>query len=498
MKDALSIVKEINIKDFFNQKTCSILFFCFAVLYLSFGLFLTYFSDIINSLNYDLIYSIDSGAAYWQLYIHDRFAAMKHPTIHILINPFIFLFKNFINNPKLVAVFLQSILQSFTVVIIYKIIFFLTSKKDISLLLTLMYGFSYTVLLLTSFTEVYVFAALGQVLFLSYFFHCYNNIEDKLELKETIILILLSVIGYGINLINIASCGIFILFLLCKTYKKQWKKIIAETLKIASIIALLILILLQCQTYVFNIKHRTSGVGHVRIGYEKGKILTTLKGTYVEPLYSLKSAPTSEINEFEKQDGTQVYLPRYLTLDKQNIVRYFPAIIIFLLPLGFYIKNNKKYNNRIIINLLLFIVGLYTFFNYSFYSYECALFALNYFPFLIILLGLLYDNFNPKIRNTIIGSFLIYEISINICNLFKIHNFLLNYDTPVHSYLFCIFVSVIIIGMLSGAVKLFKNIFLKQANNIVINDSYAFGLTLYWAFIVLYFIVGCMYRFVSA
>ena len=485
------------IRTFILENLTGTVFWSFLTIYLSFGLFLTYFSNIITDLNYDLVYSLDSGAAYWQIYINDRFAAMKHPIIHILINPYIFLLKSFITDPKLLVVLIQSALQSFTAVFIYKILWGLTNKKDLSLLFTILYGFSYTVLLLTSFPEVYVFAAMGQVLFLSYFLHCYNNIKDKLELKNTIILILLSVIGYGINLINIVSCGIFTLCLLCKTYKKHLKKIITETLKIASIIALLILILLQCQTYVFNIKHRTSGVGHVRLGYETGKIMTTIKGTYIEPLYALKSATTKEFNEFEKQDGSLIYLPRHLSINDQNPVRFIPAFFIFFIPLIFYIKNNKQYNKRIIINLLLGIIGLYTVFNYSFYSYECALFALNYFPFLIILLGLLYENINPIFRNSIIGIFLSFEIFINILNLFKVHNFLLNYDTIVHSYKFCFLISVTVVGLSFYLVKLFKRIFTLQNNRLIINDSYSFGMSVYWAIIVLYFIVGCLGRFIS-
>lgn len=487
----------VKIKTYISENLTGILFWFFLTVYLSFGLFLTYFANVITDLNYDMVYSLDSGAAFWQIFINDRFAAMKHPNIHILLNPFIFLLKGFIANPKLLVIIIQSVLQSFTVVFIYKIILGLTNKKDLSFLFTLLYGFSYTVLLLTSFPEVYVFAAFGQVLFLSYFLHCYNNIKDKLELKNTIILILLSVIGYGINLINIVSCGIFTLFLLCKAYKKQWKKIIAETLKIASIIALLILILLQCQSYVFNIKHRTSGVGHVRLGYENGKIMTTIKGTYIEPLYALKSAPTKELNEYEKQDGSLVYLPRYVSLNNQNPIRFIPAFLIFFIPLVFYIKNNKQYDNRIIINLLLGIVALYTFFNYSFYSFECALFALNYFPFLIILLGLLYEKINPILRNSAIGTFLFFEIFINIFNLFQVHKFLLNYDPIVHSYKFCFLISVIIIGLSFYALKMFKRVFALQKNQLILDDSYSFGLTIYWAIIVLYFVIGCLARLIS-
>ena len=282
------------IKSNIINNTSIIIFFLFVLIYFSFGLFLSYYSHLVTDLNYDIIYSIDSGATFWQLFINDRIAAMKHPLIHILLNPIIFLLKEYISNPKLLSVIMQSILQSFVVVCIYKILFTLTDKKGLSVLFALLYGFSYTVLLLTTFTDVYVYAAFGQILFLSYFLHCYKKPDNKLNFTNKIILVILSVIGYGINLINIVSCGIFIIILLFKEHKKQWKLIVKDIIKIAATIAISIGILLICQNFVFNIIDRTSGVGHVRLGYEKGKIMNTLKGTYVEPLYALKSSATIE------------------------------------------------------------------------------------------------------------------------------------------------------------------------------------------------------------
>ena len=146
----------------------------------------------------------------------------------------------------------------------------------------------------------------------------------------------------------------------------------------------------------------------------------------------------------------------------------------------------------------MLLMGLYTFFNYSFYSFECALFALNYFPFLIILLGLLYENIKFKgFRNYIISLFLIYEIAINIYNLFEIHKFLSNYETLEHSYIFCALISVITVFFAFVFICLLKNIPEFQNNKFCIKAPYSLGLSIYSAIVIFYIIFGCVTRLIT-
>ena len=494
---SLDIIRTISLKELFSKKLYLVLFCLFFFMYLSLGLFIVYYSDIITDLNFDLVHSIDSGAAYWQLYLNDHVAARKHPLIHVFLNPVIFMLKEFFRNPKLLEIVLQSLLQSTAVCLVCRILFNLTNKMSLSVLFSLVYGLSYTAILFAIFPDVYAFAAVGQILFFSYFIYCYFRVENKLDFKNAVVLIFLSVMGYGINLINIASCGIFIIFLLFRCYKNQYKKIFLEVLKFASIIAISILILFQLQNFVFSIQGRTSGVGHVRLGYTEGKISEVIKGTYIEPLYALKSGQTSELIEYEKHDGSIVYHPRYVTLDNQSFARCCPALIFFLFPLIFYFKNCKKYKNKAIINLLLSIVALYTLFNYSFYSEECALFALNFFPFYIILLGLIYEQIKPLIVNSLVGIFLVYAVFLNISNLFGIHEFLLNYDAAKHSFLFCSFVAAIFICIGYFIFTLFKKINIKNKVSISVTDPYLFGVLVYASIMTIFIAARCLYRIVS-
>ena len=491
------IIRAVNLKDILHKNIYTVLFCSFFFLYLSLGLFIVYYSGVITDLNFDLVHSIDSGAAYWQLYLNDHIAARKHPLIHVFLNPIIFMLKEFFRDPKLLEIVLQSLLQSTVICFVYKILFKLTNRMSLSLLFSLVYGFSYTAILFAIFPDVYAFAATGQILFFSYFIYCYFNAKNKLDFKNFLVLVFLSVMGYGINLINIASCGIFIIFLLFKYYNRQYKKIFIEVLKFASIIAVLILILFQLQNFTFSIQGRTSGVGHVRLGYTEGKISEVIKGTYIEPLYALKSGQSQELNEYEKHDGSVVYLPRYITLENQSFARCFPALIFFLFPFVFYLKNYKKYKNRAIINLLLSIVALYTLFNYSFYSEECALFALNFFPFFVILLGLIYEHIKPLVVNCLVGIFLIYAVFLNVFNLFDIHKFLLNYDAAGHSFLFCVLIAAIFVCACCFVFVLLKKIYDKNQFFKSVKDPYLHWVLMYASIITIFIASRCLYRIVS-
>ena len=160
-------------------------------------------------------------------------------------------------------------------------------------------------------------------------------------------------------------------------------------------------------------------------------------------------------------------------------------------------KNYKKYKNRAIINLLLSIVALYTLFNYSFYSEECALFALNFFPFFVILLGLIYEHIKPLVVNCLVGIFLIYAVFLNVFNLFDIHKFLLNYDAAGHSFLFCVLIAAIFVCACCFVFVLLKKIYDKNQFFKSVKDPYLHWVLMYASIITIFIASRCLYRIVS-
>lgn len=477
-----------NKKAIILKNTCTPLFFIFLFVYLSFSLFDFYFCDFVTSINHDVIYGLDIGAEFWCMYLKQNTPVLKHHFVQIFTYPIILLFKSFLMNPRLVAAILHPIIQSTVVCFIYKILLNLSNDKKLSLLFAILYGFSYAALLFSIFGDVYVWAGLSQTIFLCYFLHCYRNNLEKLEIKNIIILSFLSVLSYGINLINIVSCAILILFLVFKIYKKDWKKILANIAKITIIIGMIIAIFIQLQSYSLDYQKRRMGAKHLRFGYKNEKIVNTISGSLIEPFYALKSGKSNELYSQKNQDGTIVQIHRYISLKKQSPVRYLPAVCILLFPLIFYFRNSKKYKDRAIINLFLSVVGLYTLFNYPFYSYECALFALNYFPILIVTLGMLYKNVRPILRNLIIGLFIIYEMIINFKNLFKIHNFLIDASPDHHTFLTCLTMSATFTGLVALIYFASKYFVSKNNDAFLIKDSYLFWLFIYLLLVATYLI----------
>ncbi len=480
----------VKIKKYFFQNIEISLFLLFLFVYIFFGLFNFYFSNTVTDVSTDLIYSIDTGKVFWHLYLNDKFMSIKHPFIHFFTYPIILIFKIFFVNPKIVAVILQSLIQSFVVYLISKILIVLTDNKNIALIFGLIFGFSYTALLFAIYTDVYVWAGLTQMLFLYYIIKLYKNGNTKLNLKNIIILSVLTVFCYGINKINIVSCGILILFLLYITYKNR-QKIFLDFVKISLTISCLLVLIINFQNLVFNkySEDVAKGVQIIEFIYRNGKITETITGSLVEPFYALKSEVSSSVYMRKDRNNNILYINRWMLSPKQNSISYFPALLLLFIALINYNNNIKKYRHENLVNVLLFISWLYVFFNYSFYSFECTTFALNYFPYLIVLLGLIFNEIKSLYKYILLVLFLIFEVFINMYNLFMIHKFLNKLDYIPISFSSCTLYSACAVFFLYVTYNILKIVFKKNKFFIDIKDNYCFYISIYLSFLAIFSIL---------
>lgn len=403
--------------------------FIFALLlfiYVCFGLYNTYFCNAVTDICWDVVYSIDSGEKFWCLYLNQGFLSARHPIAHLLICPIILIFKLFIQNPKLIVIVLQSIVQCCVYYFIYKIVLTLTKKRKEALLWGLIFGFSYTALLFATFPEIYVWAGFTQILMLYYVINFCQKQNQTINIKNILLLAVLMVICYGINKINIVSSLILIIFLLSKVYKKNIIKSVKVFLKILFFAFFFFILAVNIQKSVFsNYLYQNKDI-HLDFKYNIEKIMDTEIGSLIEPFYALKSDYSIWKTKLHTRAGEDAFISRWQRVQNQNPVQYIPAFLLIVFPICFYIKNKRKFKNRTFINTLFLYIAVYIFFNYIHCSYECALFALNYFPALIILLGILYNEIKLKYKYRMLILFLIFEIVVNIYNLLEIHNFLDN------------------------------------------------------------------------
>ena len=481
-----------NIKEFFLSKDCVLLFFLFMFLYLSFSLYDMYFCKIVTQVRSGLIYSIDPGIKFNSIYLNMYTLTLKHPFAQFLIYPIILFFKGFIYSPGLIASMLQSIAQSAVVDFIYRILLDLTQKRNVSLLFSILYGFSNAALVFAVFGDLYVWVALSQIIFLSYFLHCYKNNTGQLDIKNIVILSFLTVVSFGINLVNIVSCILLTVFLIFKVYMNDRKKILTSIAKFIGITALIVMVFAAMQTFVYN-KHQERTIGIVDFSFTSFtiyKVNNVIAGTYVEPFHALNPGITDHTKLLKMRDGslTRDYVWDHLAKkDKLDFLAYIPSLLFLYVSLILYYRNRNKYNDKFIMKSLFAIVLLYTYFNFVFFSDRCFLFSLNFFPFLIILLGLVYEHVKPIIRNGVVGLFILYEVFINIDSLFKIHDFLMTKSFDDHTYMLCATAAAVFVASIWLVYLLFR--FLKNRGyflTVSIENPYIFGISIYLILAILY------------
>ena len=176
------------IKNFISGHSVGLLFFIFLFIYFAFGLYITYFNQNITWFLWDLVYDLDTGKTYTCFYLDYDFPTIKHILSYLILSPAISVVKGFTNNPKFAVVLMQSLAQSFSVCLIYKILYKLSDNKPISLMFGILFGFSYTVLLFAVLPEIYVWVALIQVLLLYYIVSLIKTRTNKLNFKHIFVI----------------------------------------------------------------------------------------------------------------------------------------------------------------------------------------------------------------------------------------------------------------------------------------------------------------------
>lgn len=476
------------VKRFLCENCTTLIFLFFLFFYLSFGLYITYFNPTVTNVLGNLIYDTDTGKHYIWYYLGIKFPTLKHPLSAILIYPLSSTL-GYIFSPKLAIIIIQSLIQSISTYLIYRILYVVTQNHNLSVLICIVFGFSYTVAIMAILPEIYVWAGLTQILLLYYIVTLITQKTTNLNFKNILIIAILTLFCFSINIVNIVSSILLLIHLLISVYKTSIKNIFIKFCQIIVIVFLLTGLAIHFQDT--TLPHDPQGKGNViftnNISIKNIKEMTI--GTFIEPFYALKSAKAKYYSRSSKlKNGKikQCNIKRFLRYKKQPPIRYIPAIVFLLMSIILYIYNlNGK--PRFILCTLAIIILAYAYFNTIFFSNECALFAMNYFPFLIILLGLLYEKVPNLYRNIIVGGFLCYIIPQNIHYLFKIQRFVHSPADKFHSYGECMLYALLFTVIVGASIYVCKKIMDKyKCCTLSVEENYFVYTLLYLGFILVF------------
>ena len=401
----------INFVDYAKKHILLCLFFLFFVLYFTVGLYLCFFNKAVTNC-IDLIFDMDSSFAYNlvasnMLQINILY---KHSFIVIIIKPFLMLATAFFNSARVGGLFLQAIIGSGTVCLIYSIINVITNRKNIAVFLALLYGLSISTIIFSSVYEFYIYSAFISTLLL-YYVCVFWNKNIQLNIFDYILMAVILLCSFGITPITCISnlTLIFLLFI----RKKQSIKSVFSFLFIFVVLFILYSLLLKFGYFPFMFGEQDN---HIKIFYQIhnnfNRFLLAIKSLYIESFYGLKIEIGNLHDvalELYKQEGI-------FFAEKQPFGLYIPSLCLISTIVWGLIKNIKNIKSSILLPLIVIVIINFLEF-YIFNTKYSFLFSQNTLPFLVVLIGVLYNKFSDKFVNIFCSLFILWQC---ICNFYTI------------------------------------------------------------------------------
>ncbi len=473
-----------NFLKFVKEHQRTVLFLFFVFVYLIFGFCFNFYNDKIVQAWNGFTFGMDTGRGYeYFTSINPWGTNYAHPLIPLSVAPVFYFVKGIFASTRASAISVLPVVASLNIVMLFSLLKKLTNNTRISLLTALVYGFGFSTIIFSTLFENYIFSAFFNFVLLFYAISIKDN-NKKLTNIEIFTLALLTIFSFGINLINVVTC-LFIVVFVVFLKRKDIKSFLINILKYIFVFAVLCTTLVSLQKFSYGTRFFTGA-----FSFENGKIThnaierwgdkeasiekikTVFQYNLVMPFYCLKlkniSKPRKAFWDYRKDlNNTSVekqeyyYVPVWLK-DKCNPSHFIIASIFLLMHIVFYIKQNKKIQNKSIIKLLFSIVCLNIMFNYFFDVNEGFLFSQNFFIFLVLLLGLVASNVKNKYIEYIYGGFVVFLVYKNCHYLMKIKKILSLNMTNHYSFFRYIFFAFIVTLFFGFLIYLFKKIIKKD------------------------------------
>lgn len=403
------------------------IFFTSFFIFFFLGLFLSAGDQNITH-SFDKLFSMDIFSFIGNISslegLHDYSRLLSHPFLLIIIQPIFYFIKIFTNSDTISLLLLQSLCSSANICLIFSILKMFTKRTFTPFLFCILYGISFSTLIFTSFIEVYIYSAFFNLLFLYLICHIYTQNTD-LNFKKDFILASVIFFAFGINFINVLT--LFCLFFLVLIFSE--KGFLYKTKHFFLILLIFLSITtsfsiiekykygIDSKIFVKNTIEKHLNIEQITNNYNLTiKILPAINGIYTESFYALKIIK-KDVYTFENRKNEGFYFD-----EKQNLINLIPFLLLNLFALIIFGLKYKNIDKKPIIFSLLLICLLNICFYMIYWSEESFLYSQNAFPFLIILLGIIFSNVKKESVNAGLILFILYQAIINISSIIYLKN----------------------------------------------------------------------------
>lgn len=379
----------------------------FFFIYFLLGIILNYNYELFS--NNNLLFQSDTKRVFedYANIIGKHYRVSTHPLI-LFVQPFIYFINSFTHDYIIAIIIFQAIVGALGIKYLFQTIFLLNENKKISILLTLVYGFSFSAIIFNSTIELYSISSLFLILI---WFNLIKDIkyENKVKLFKYILL-------------GIACTGCLItnysVFIVCLMLLYLYKKINLKKLIICIFLTALFTIYLSCiqeniwkksptLLSILEGSYKEETNKYATFDIQIDKIQNVYEDIYVNGFIS-NDLMIKDIDEENIDECRMIYFNNNNVL---NII----IVSVFYLILTILIIMNIKNNIIINIGLLISLLGMSLL--HIFYGNDCSFLYSQNFIYLIILLFATNYKKNNKIINLFLVIFLILECLFN----FKIY-----------------------------------------------------------------------------
>ncbi len=411
------------IKKYIKVNTC--IFLLFFAVYIFLGLCMSYEKPFTKN----IFLGADNYRVFRDLtdikYSHYRIKV--HPLFLIFLQTIILLTNGITNSSTLSVALIESLAGAISVSCLYGILKKLNIDKIISILITIIYGFSFSILTFSTIPESFIFAGTGLIAYW-YIVTCLIKSKEEFSKKELLLLIFFGVFSFGITLTNYVSylIGLVVILLYKYDLKTEWKKIIKYFLliNIFNMFCIIFISLFQkfiwksSPLFISSIIDALKGKKYEEINYmdwnfNLNKTIIWIKNTIFYPIISAKISIQKDLVANEDVILFENYFPIINIL----LTVIFSILFIFIIRkiiLGFLHKNSENiYTLFILINLLTNMV-----LHYIYGSNEAFMYSPHFIFLLFILIAMVINELkNKKIKIVsycLLGIFAIFEVINNL------------------------------------------------------------------------------------
>lgn len=397
------------------------IFISFFILYIFLGFCLSY---IVNFRS-NLFFGADNNRVFLDLtnipYNHYRIKV--HPLFLLLVQPIELIINGVINNSGLSVMIMESFAGAASVTIFRNILAELEVEKKIAQIVTLLYGFSFSLMIFSSIPETFIFAGVGLITYW-YFVLKVSKETTQYTKQIKILFVVFGIISFGITLTNYLSYLIGLIYIIAISDLKI-KEAIKKFFTINIINGVLILILCviqkmiwsQCPIFLESILKGILG----RETYEEtyymnwsvnlDKTIVWFKETMLHSIVS------PSVYQTVRDNGSMpVEFSGYSFILKIFVILYIiiALIAIYRFIIGVLTESNiKKKGYMLAITVAVLInLGLH----YIYGSYQAFMYTPHYIFLFLIIMALGINYFKKNCLKKIICILLMLFISVEVIN----------------------------------------------------------------------------------